>query len=276
MRLCFVFLFLTFFFQISGSVFGEEEIQMNGEEVAREEVEKPFKGELELALEKQTVGPLSVTNFLKHAIRAAINQGVPRETIVFILLLPLIGVIVSALYYLIGLTGFGIFIPAATAISFLATGVIAGLILFGVILFLTLLTRRVLRKAKLHLRSRRVVILWTVSLGTFIFLFLAPKFNLFDPERVSIFPILLLVLLSEEFVRVQLGRSRKRAISLTLGTLLIAIIGAALLGWEWFQRLVLLHPETSFFLILFLGLIIGRYTGFRLLEFRRFKSVLRK
>jgi len=237
---------------------------------------QPTQDRLEAALEKQEIGPLSPTNFFKHAIRIAIKRGVPTNTVALVLLLPLVGTIVSALYYLVGLTGFGVFMPAMISVSFLATGMVGGLVLFAIILALTSLARKFLRKIRLHQRARRAVTLWVVSLGTFGLLFFAPVFHLSDLTKISIFPILFMILLSEEFVRIQVGRSRKKAVSLTLGTLVISIIGAMLMGWQQLQELVILHPETSFFLILFIDLFVGRYTGFRLLEYRRFKSVLRK
>ncbi len=241
-----------------------------------EPLSKPTKGRLELALERQNIGPLSPLNFLKHAIRTAIKRGAPTNTIILVLLLPLVGVIVSGLYYLVGLTGFGIFMPAMISVAFLATGIVGGLILFAMILVLTLATRRILRKIKFHQRSRRAITLWVVSLGTFLLLFFAPAFHLLDLTRISIFPILFIILLSDEFVRVRTGMSPKKAINMIGGTLVISIFGALIMGWEWFQELILLNPEISSLLILLVSFSVGRYTGFRLLEYRRFKSVVRK
>lgn len=241
-----------------------------------EPLDQPTRDRLRSALVEQKLGPISIANFLKHAIRAAIDKGVPTNTIVLIFLLPLIGTIVGALYYLVGLTGFGIFMPAMISVSFLATGITGGLLLFGMILFLTSVVRRLLRKIRLHQRSRRTIVLWVVSLGTFVLLFLAPNLHLFDLTKISIFPILFLILLSEEFVRAQMGKSKRGAINLTLGTLLIAIVGAILMGWDRLQELVILHPELSLLTLFLLNLFIGRYTGFRLLEYRRFKPVLRR
>jgi len=239
-------------------------------------LDREAEDNLRAALERQPIGPLSPTNFLKHALRAAINQGVPTNTATLILLLPLMGVIVTAFYYLIGLTGFGLFMPAMISVAFVATGVVGGLVLFGFILLLTLITRRVLRRFKLHLRSRRAITLWVVCLGTFGFLLLSSLLGLFDVSKISIFPILFLVLLADEFIRFHLSRSRKSAISLTLGTLVISVLGALLINWQKLQELVLLYPEISASLILLVAFLIGRYTGFRLLEYRRFKPVLRK
>jgi hypothetical protein len=230
------------------------------------------KGKLEALLEKQKLRHLSFDNFLKHAIRAAVARGVSPNTIVLIFLLPLVGAMVGILQYFVGLSGFGIFMPAMIAVTFLATGIVGGLVLFGA----TLLTGSLLRHCRLYYWPRRAITLMVISLIAFVLLFLAPSLGLLDLTQISIFPILFLVLLSEEFTRVQLGKSRRSAISLTAGTLVVSILGAALMNWSLLQQLVLLNPELSFLLVLLLNIFIGRYSGWRLLEYRRFKAVLRK
>jgi hypothetical protein len=232
------------------------------------------KGKLEALLEKQKLKHLSFDNFLKHAIRAAVARGVSPNTIVLIFLLPLVGAMVGILQYFVGLSGFGIFMPAMIAVTFLA--IVGGLVLFGVILIATLLTGSLLRHCRLYYWPRRAITLMVISLIAFVLLFLAPSLGLLDLTQISIFPILFLVLLSEEFTRVQLGKSRRSAISLTAGTLVVSILGAALMNWSLLQQLVLLNPELSFLSVLLLNIFIGRYSGWRLLEYRRFKAVLRK
>jgi len=59
------------------------------------------------------------------------------------------------------------------------------------------------------------------SLGV---LFLAPYLRFSELSNVSIFAVLYLVLLSEDFTRVQLGKSAKTAVSLTFETLLLSLI----------------------------------------------------
>lgn len=234
------------------------------------------KNRLENALAKQKIGALTPLNFLKHAVRLAIKSGFQTDTVVLILLLPLVGIILSALYYLVGLTGFGIFMPAMIAVSFLATGIPAGLVLFAIILLLTLLAKNLLRKVHLHYRSRRAITLWVVCFGTFVIFSFSSVLRIFDLTRISIFPLLFMILLSEEFFRFQSGLSRKKAVSLTTGTLFISIAGAFLMSWQWLQELVILYPEISSLLILLTGFAIGRYTGFRLTDYKRFRPIWKK
>jgi len=234
------------------------------------------KGKFAALLAEQKVGPLSPFNFLKHSIRFAVSRGVPANTIVLILLLPLVAALVGFIQYFVGLPGFGIFMPAMIAITFLATGILGGLILFAVILISTILAGKAFKKAHLYYWPRRAITLMTISLITFFFFLLSPLLGLFDLTQISIFPILFLILLSEEFTRTQLGKSKGSAISLTLGTLIISIIGASLMSWEPLQKVILLNPEISFLSVLIINILIGKYSGWRLLEYKRFKSLLDK
>jgi hypothetical protein len=71
------------------------------------EPEGIVQGKLERILIEQEVGPLGVTNVLQHAIRNAVMMGVPANTIVLVLLFPVIAAAIAAARHLIGLRGLG-------------------------------------------------------------------------------------------------------------------------------------------------------------------------
>jgi hypothetical protein len=249
------------------------------EEVA-ERITEPqspkVKSKLEAVLRSQELKGLSPTNFLKHSIRKAVDVGVSPNTIVLILLLPLIGALVGVLQYFVGLSGFGMFIPAMLAVTFLATGIGGGLFMFGIIVLVGNLAKKLLTRIRLHYWPKRAIILVFTSLATFGVLWAAPYLGIVELSQVSIFPILFFILLSEEFSRTQTDISRRKAISLTAATIVLAIMGTILMSWESLQSQVLLNPELSIVLVIFFNIVIGRYSGFRLLEYRRFYSVIKK
>jgi len=225
-------------------------------------------GPLEKLLKEQVVGTLSFDNFFKHLIRRAISFEVPPNTIVLLLLLPLIAALIAAARHFLGIAGFGIFTPAMISVAFLATGITPGLFIFLVTLLMATLARMALRKIKVHYLPRMAILLWAICLGIFFVIFNFPK--------VSIFPILFMILLVENFIEVQTGRSGREAIAMTTETLLIALACYFLLNWSFLQVFVLLNPELAVFGVLAFNIIVGRYTGFRLLERYRFKTVMKK
>jgi hypothetical protein len=55
---------------------------------------------------------------------------------------------------------------------------------------------------------------------------------------------------------------------------LIAVACALLINMEFIQQLVLLYPELSLLVVAATNLLVGKYTGLRLLERARFQSII--
>jgi hypothetical protein len=234
-------------------------------------------GPLEELLKKQTVSNVWPFNPVKYAIRSSVASGVPANTIVLLLLLPIVAFIIAFTRNVIGIRGFGIFLPAALSVVFVATGPIVGIGLFLVIVIVSTAMRLILRKLKVKLQylPRMAFILWAVVLGVLGVLFLAPVLKFSDLANVSIFAVLFLVLLAEDFTRVQLGKSVKTALNLTFETLILSLISFLFLTFQPLQRYVLLNPEISLILIAGADLLLGKYTGLRVMEFYRFRKLIK-
>jgi len=232
--------------------------------------------ELEYILDKQEIDQFTLINSIKYTIRQAVNQKVDPTTILILFSLPLIGTLSDVLHYMIGLKGYGIYMPTMIAAAFWSVGIVGGLGLFIFILALSLIARNFLYKVKLHYWPRRSISLWVVVLAVFLFLGLGAKFLLIIPGYVTAFSILFLILLSEEHISTQRRKGFRVALRRTAATLGLAILSTLILSWYPFQKVVLLHPEPFLIFVLGLGFIVGRYTGFRLLEYGRFRSALRR
>lgn len=233
-------------------------------------------GPLEVLLKNQELGEVWPENPVKYAIRGAVSAGVPANTIVLLLLLPFIAFVIAFSRNVVGIRGFGIFLPAALSVVFVATGPIVGIGIFLVIVAVSTAIRMVLRKLKLRLQylPRMSFILWAAVVGVLGILFLAPVIKFPDLANVSIFAVLIMVLLAEDFIRVQLGKSAKTALSLTFETLILALISFFFLTLKPLQAYVLLNPELSLLGVAIGDLILGKYTGLRVMEFYRFRKLI--
>jgi hypothetical protein len=233
-------------------------------------------GPLEQILKSQSLGPVWPFNPIKYAIRGAVASGVPANTIVLLLLLPIMTFVIAFSRNVVGIRGFGIFLPAALSVVFVATGPIVGIGLFLIIVAVSTFVRLILRKLKLKIQylPRMSFILWAVVLGVLGILFLAPVLKFSELSNVSIFAVLILVLLSEDFTRVQLGKSVKTALNLTFETLVLSLISFFFLTLKPLQEYVLLNPEVSLIGIAALDLLLGQYTGLRVMEFYRFRKLI--
>jgi len=233
-------------------------------------------GPLEKLLKEQKLGPAWPFNPIKYAIRASVAAGVPANTIVLLLLLPIVAFVIAFTRNVVGIRGFGIFLPAALSVVFVATGPIVGIGLFLVIVVVSTATRMILRRLKIKLQylPRMAFILWAVVLGVLGILFLVPILRFSDLANVSIFAVLFLVLLAEDFTRVQLGKSVKTALNLTFETLILSLISFLFLTFQPLQKYVLLNPEVSLLVVAVADLLLGRYTGLRVMEFYRFRKLI--
>lgn len=236
---------------------------------------------------EETIGPLQeilasqdpgspLLNPLKHAIRSAVAVGVPPNTIVLLLMLPAVAAIIAGARHLVGIRGFGIFLPAALSVVFLATGPVAGIGLFLVIVAVSTLARITLRKSKIKLQylPRMALMLLFVVLGVLMVLFAAPVLRHPDITNVSIFPVLILVLLAEEFTKVQLGKSAKTAINLTTETLILALVSFIFITLEVVQHYALRNPEIFLLIVALVDILLGKFVGLRFIELWRFRKLI--
>jgi hypothetical protein len=234
------------------------------------------KSKLAAYLDEHPIGALSWHNPLQHAIRKSIENGLPANLIVLLLLFPLVASIIATSRHVVGLTGYGIYIPAVLSVAFVSTGVPIGVATFLAILVAAVVSHKLIRRLKMPYLPRTAMLLWAVSIFTLSLLIVSAIIGFDALLVVNIFPVLIIMLLTENFLETQLFKSQKEAIRLTLETLVIAISCSIFMGWEVVQRFVLLRPELILLATAGFNTALGRYTGLRLLEYLRFQSILDK
>lgn len=234
------------------------------------------KDELVALLEQNPIDESSFFNILQQAIRNAVENGVPANTIVLLLMFPIVSFFIAFSRHMIGLKGFGIYTPAVLAVAFVSTGIINGVILFLIVLLTTLLAKKVVKPLRLQYLPRTALMMWAVSLGILFFLLASGFLGLPIFYTLNIFTILIVMLLSENFMETQLMSSQSEAIRLTIETILLAIISSFLIGSKTVQEAVILNPELTLLIVAALNIAVGKYSGLRLLEYLRFRSIIEK
>ncbi|MCB9813696.1 MAG: hypothetical protein H6772_04810 [Pseudomonadales bacterium] len=232
------------------------------------------KTKLETYLDENPPDQLNWNNFLQHSIRLAVSNGLQVNVIVLIILFPLAASVIAASRHIIGLRGFGIYIPAVLSVALVSTGVIEGLIIFLVIAVTAMGARKILKKAKLSYLPRTSLMLWMVSIGIFSILMLAPFVKYISLLSVNIFPILILVLLAENFLDAQAKTKQSQALLLTIETIGLAVISGFLLKFEPLQKLALSEPELLLLAPGLINILIGKFAGLRVSERLRFRSII--
>lgn len=232
------------------------------------------KSKLVSYLDDNPVGELKWNNFLQHSIRFAVSEGVPANVIVLVLLFPLIASFIAASRHVIGLRGFGIYAPAVLSVALVSTGILEGLVIFTAIVIIALLFKQAIRKLSLPYLPRTALLLWVISLGILAILLLAPILNLTALMSVNIFPMLILVLLAENFLDAQARTKQADAIALTVETIGLAFVSGLILKWEMMQRFALIEPELLIFITASINIIVGKFAGLRVTEYLRFRTLI--
>lgn len=214
-------------------------------------------------------------NFLSYGINYLINQGVPQDTLFLLLVLPVVATIIAFARQVIGLKAFGIYVPSMIALTFVVTQLRYGLLLFVALLLIATISRLVVRYLRILYMPRMALVLTIVSLSIFAIYIGTSYFGKAGFITVSIFPILVLIILTEKFVEAQIEQGNKAAIILTLETLALAVGSYFIVTWDTFETFIMAYPEAV--LLTFLANIaLGRFTGLRLIEYYRFRRLFKK
>lgn len=232
------------------------------------------KSVLAAHLDNHPIGPAAWNNIVQKAIRKAVANGMPANIIVILLIFPVIASLVALSRHIIGLKGFGIYIPAVLSVAFVSTGVGTGVTVFIAVLASALLSRPILKKLKLPVLPRTAMLLLSVSTAILALMLVASVYSIDMVLNLSIFPLLIIILLTENFMETQLFNSQKEALQITFETLLTAVLCSLIIGSQEIQKFVILRPELTLLGVVLINLAIGKYTGLRLLEYLRFRDLL--
>lgn len=217
---------------------------------------------------------LSPLNFMSFLINYMVEKGVPSNSLLLILMLPVIVTIVAFFKQVIGLTTMGVYTPSIITLSFLALDIKFGLLIFVIILSSGAITRLFLRQYRLLYIPRMAILLTIVSLTILVLMLLGAYFDISQLVSISIFPMLIMSTMVEKFVNVSGERGLKPALVMIGSTTLVSVICYYVVEWAFLKTWIFGHPELIFAFLL-VNIVLGRWTGLRLLEYVRFREIFR-
>lgn len=228
----------------------------------------------EYTIINEETGKLSIFNFISYLVNFMIVKGIPSNTIVLLLMLPIIATLIAFIKQIVGFKTFGLYLPSIITLSFLALGLKFGLS----ILIILIITGAVLRKALDHFRLLhipRIAIILTIT--TFIMLLMLAAgtyLGISQLATIAVFPMLIMTTLAEKFVSALSEKGIWGAFLLMLETTAVSLLCYWVVEWQFLQTLMLAHPEIILLLIA-VNYLLGRWTGLRLVEYLRFKEVMK-
>lgn len=226
-------------------------------------------------------------NEFSPLINFLIDQHVNIDTIILLLLFPVVVTIVVILRQIIGIKAFGIYTPSIITLAFVFIGrerwldIKYAIAIYVIVLFVGMAMRYVLKKFRLLYLPRVAINLSVVSFSVLVTLAFAGYFGRTGLASAPIFPILIIITLVEKFVTVQIEKGNRTAITLAIETLFIALVGYTILSpttpfGEYIINFTLMHPLIVLIAIPLINLFIGKWTGLRLYEYFRFRDVIKK
>jgi hypothetical protein len=192
-----------------------------------------------------------------------------------ILMVPLGALVIVMLRNLIGLATFGTFMPVLVAMAFRETELLWGILMFTILVTVGLTLRQYLEKLKLLLVPRLAAVLTIVIMLIALFSILSVQLGLERGLSVALFPVVILAMTIERMSIVLEETGSREAFKLGVGSMFAAILGYLVMTHPLLGHLIFVFPELLL-VVLALTLLLGRYTGYRLLELWRFRSLMKE
>lgn len=201
----------------------------------------------------------------------------PQEfqgTFRILILVPLGALMICILRNIIGFPTFGIFMPVLMALAFRNTGLLYGIGIFATVLLVGFAARNSLEKLRLLLVPRLSVMVTLVIICFTVFALIGNRLDLRAFMAIGLLPFVILTMAIERFFVITEEEGIKEALRTAAGSAAVASLTYAIVQFEPLQLTFFVYPELLL-MVMALQLLIGRYTGYRLSEFLRFRSLRR-
>jgi len=192
-----------------------------------------------------------------------------------LVLVPIGALIISVLHQMVGLRTFGTFTPILISLAFRQTGLWVGIPLFILVVIIGLLFRGYLNRLQLLVVPRLAAILTATVLVVGLLAILMERFNINLGLSVSLFPIVILAMTIERAAVMWEEAGPLETTVAGLGSVVAAVIGYFCIINDYVEHWAFAFPELLL-VVLGLNILVGRYNGYKLIEYFRFLSLQRQ
>jgi hypothetical protein len=192
-----------------------------------------------------------------------------------ILLIPLGTLVLALCRNIIGIPTFGIFTPIILTLFFKETSFGFGMLFFFVIVLVGIAERYVLDKFYLLAVPRLSIILTLVIMLMISYSLFSSDIAFISQKHLAFFPIVIVTTNIERLSIMMAEEGLVNTLKTLIGTLVIAILGFLLYTIESLEMFMFTNPELLFTVIGVL-ILIGKYKGYRLSEFLRFRDLVKQ
>lgn len=213
--------------------------------------------------------------FISSITNLFITKGIPTDVIYLLFAVPFIAFVIAFFRQFVGVATLGVYAPLMLTLSFMVLGLKFGFIVFVLVMVVSYLIRTIFEKVELLYIPKVALLLSVLSLSFFLILGAAIYLNPSTNLALFIFPMLVMATLSEKFLSAQSESGLTRAFIAMAETVIISMIGFALVQSDFVRTSVLAHPEWIF--LPMIGIIwLGRFTGLRVSEYLKFRAFFKE
>ena len=196
-----------------------------------------------------------------------------QNTLKWLMIFPLAILVVVILRNVIGVTTMGTFTPMLLAMSLVKTGFVSGLICFSIMIFLGLIMRAVVAKLNLLLVPRISFVVIFVILLIQLLTIVGYRLDSGLVSSAIFFPIIITAWIIERASITWEEEGAKNTIKEILNTLLTAVVTYFVISNETVRHVMFAFNELNL-VIMFVVMLLGTYTGYRLTEITRFAPLV--
>lgn len=211
---------------------------------------------------------------LNPIIAYFVSRGVPIDTVVLLLIFPIVVTLIAFFRQIIGIKAFGIYTPSIVTFAFLATRIKYGVTIFIVVIVVGMLMRFVLKSLRILYLPRVAITLSIVAFSILMLLSIGGSMHRTGLAAVSIFPILIMITIVEKFVATQIEKGSKTALVLAGETLAISVVGYLIASWPVLIKALVDYPWLVL-LTIPVNIALGKFDGLRLTEYIRFRNIFK-
>jgi hypothetical protein len=184
-----------------------------------------------------------------------------------LLALPLGAVVVVFVRSVLGWKTFGLFTPMLLALAYLQSGPIAGPVISTAAILIGMVAAPLLKRLDLS----RVAFLGAL-IAIVVSALGAMALHFHQPALVSAFPVVVTALIVERWWNAWEADGPKKAMRMSLATLVVALVIQGLVAAPWMIALGASAPLSVPLAAIVLMIALGRYQGLRLSELARFRA----
>ncbi|ADH85054.1 inactive transglutaminase family protein [Desulfurivibrio alkaliphilus] len=191
-----------------------------------------------------------------------------------LLLLPVGALVLVFMRIMVGVQTSGTFMPILIALAFLKTTLLPGLISFVSIVAFGLLLRGYLSGLNLLLVARIATIVIIVIFIIVLSSLLGYQLGFNTGMTVTFFPIIIIAWTIERMSILWEDEGPWEVLKQGGGSLLVAVLAYLLMQWPVMAHWSFHFPEINL-IVVALIMLMGNYTGYKLLELHRFRALVR-